>query len=63
MAAKDDGEGEERLVLTGDFTGDGVPDVMLTTRAMTHVHLYRNARGKRPNPPAPPGTGMNFTLY
>lgn len=63
MDAKDDADGEERLVLTGDFTGDGVPDVMLTTRAMTHVCIYRNGRGKKPIPPAPLGTGINFTLY
>ena len=63
MDGKDDTEGEERLALTGDFTGDGVPDVLLTTRAMTHVYIYKNERGKRPNPPAPLGTGVNFTLY
>lgn len=63
MDEKDDQEGEERLALTGDFTGDGVPDIALTTRAMTHVHLYRNERGRKPNPPAPLGTGTNFTLY
>ncbi len=63
MDARDDAQGEERLALTGDFTGDGIPDVMLTTRAMTHVHIYRNERGRRPNPPVPLGTGVNFTLY
>jgi hypothetical protein len=63
MDAKDDADGEERLALTGDFTGDGIPDVMLTTRAMTHVFVYKNERGKKPNPSAPPGTGVNFTLY
>ena len=26
-----DADGEKCLALTGDFTGDGVPDVMLTT--------------------------------
>lgn len=59
----DDRQGEERLALNGDFTGDGVPDVLLTTRALTHVHLYRNERGLRPRPPAPLGTGLNVTLY
>jgi hypothetical protein len=63
MDAKDDADGEERLVLTGDFTGDSVPDVLLTTRAMTHVFIYKNERGKRPTPPAPLGTEINFTLY
>ncbi|MCL4789048.1 MAG: hypothetical protein KJ070_20015 [Verrucomicrobia bacterium] len=63
MDAKDDIDGEERLALTGDFTGDGVPDVLLTTRAMTQVHIFENEHGKRPNPPAPLGSGVNFTLY
>lgn len=63
MDAGDDAKGEERLALTGDFTGDGVPDVLLTTRALTHVYVYKNERGKRPDPPAPLGTGTNFTLY
>jgi hypothetical protein len=63
MDPQDDDTGEERLALTGDFTGDGVPDVLLTTRAMTHVHIYKNERGKKPNPPAPLGTEANFTLY
>ena len=61
--AKDDADGEERLALIGDFTGDGIPDVLLTTRAMTHVCIYKNECGKRPNPPARLGTGINFTLY
>ncbi len=63
MDPADDREGEERLALVGDFTGDGVPDVMLTTRSMTRVQIYRNERGRRPEPPAPLGTGVNFTLY
>jgi hypothetical protein len=63
MDAKDDAAGEERLALTGDFTGDGVPDVLLTTRAMTHVYIFKNERGRKPNPPAPLGTERNFTLY
>ncbi len=63
MDPKDDAEGEERLALTGDFTGDGVPDVLLTTRAMTDVYIYKNERGQKPNPPAPLGTGANTTLY
>jgi hypothetical protein len=63
MDAEDDASGEERLALTGDFTSDGVPDVLLTTRAMTHVYIYRNERGRKPEPPAPLGTDVNFTLY
>lgn len=60
---KDDASGEERLALTGDFSGDGVPDVLLTTRTMTDVYLYKNDQGQKPNPPAPLGTGVNLTLY
>lgn len=60
---RDDVSGEERLVHTGDFTGDGVPDLLLTTRSLSHVLLYRNALGRRPTPPAPLGTGVNVTLY
>lgn len=63
LTEADDATGEERLAMTGDFTGDGIPDVLLTTRAMTQVYIYRNERGKKPNPPAPLGTGVNFTLY
>jgi outer membrane protein assembly factor BamB len=63
MDPKDDADGEERLALTGDFTGDGVSDVLLTTRAMTHVCIYKNERGRKPSQPAPLGTGVNFTLY
>lgn len=63
MDATDDLQGEERLVLSGDFSGDGVPDILLTTRAISHVHIYRNERGRRPNPPAQLGTGLNVTLY
>lgn len=63
MDPADDRTGEERLALVGDFTGDGVPDVMLTTRSMARVSVYRNERGRRPEPPAPLGTGVNFTLY
>lgn len=63
MDTLDDQTGEERLALTGDFSGDGVPDILLTTRAITHLYLYRNERGRRPDPPAPLGTGLNVTLY
>jgi hypothetical protein len=63
MPPEDDAAGEERLALTGDFTGDGVPDVLLSTRAVTHVFIYMNEHGKKPTPPAPLGTGVNVTLY
>jgi hypothetical protein len=61
--AQDDAEGEERWALTGDFTGDGVPDVLLTTRSLTEVSLYSNEHGKKPTPPAPLGTEVSFTSY
>jgi hypothetical protein len=48
------------LALTGDFTGDNVPDVLLTTRAMIHVYVYRNERGQKS---APLGMGAVFSLY
>ncbi len=63
MDPQDDLDGDERLALTGDFTGDGVPDLLLTTRAMRHVSIYRNEQGRKPDPPAPLGTEVNFTLY
>jgi hypothetical protein len=53
----------EMLVLVGDMTGDGVPDVLLTTRQSSAVYVYENQRGKRPTPPRPAGTEVNFTLY
>lgn len=63
MDANDDLEGEERLVRIGDFTGDGVPDVLLTTRSISCLSIYRNEQGMRPNPRSPLGTGVNVTLY
>ncbi len=47
----------------GDMDGDGVPDVLLTTSSASAVYIYRNEKGHRPTPPAPLGTGVNFTLY
>ncbi|MFM8414302.1 MAG: hypothetical protein ACKOCX_06215 [Planctomycetota bacterium] len=63
MDPRDDTLGGGRLVQTGDFTADGVPDVLLTTNAMTEVLIYRNEHGRRPTPPAPLGTEVNFSLY
>jgi hypothetical protein len=53
----------ERLGMVGDMTGDGVPDVLLTTRSMTRVYIYKNERGRKSARPMPLGTEMNFTLY
>ena len=50
-------------MLIGDFSGDGVPDVLLTSRALTRVYVYKNEHGRKSQPPAPLGTEKNFTLY
>jgi len=51
----------ERSMLTGDMTGDGVPDAMIVTT--NAVYIYENAKGKRQPGPARLGTEFNFTLY
>jgi len=53
----------EMLAIVGDMTGDGVPDVLLTTRSSSDVYIYKNEKGKKPAKAAPPGTEVNFTLY
>lgn len=58
-----DSEFSGAWVVAGDLEGDGVPDVLLTTRAISHVYIYKNERGRRPDPPAPLRTGLNVTLY
>lgn len=59
-----DGPGDaEMLAMVGDMTGDGVPDIILTTRTSSAVYIYRNENGGRPAGPVPSGTGTNFTLY
>jgi len=51
----------ERSILTGDMTGDGVPDVVLATTEA--VYIFKNEKGLKPDRPVPLGTGPNFTLY
>ena len=51
----------ERSILTGDMTGDGVPDVVLATPE--GVYIFKNKNGLKPDKPVPLGTGINFTLY
>jgi hypothetical protein len=51
----------ERSILTGDMTGDGIPDVALATPKA--VYIYKNENGLKPDRPIPLGTGLNFTLY
>lgn len=53
----------EMTALVADMTGDGVPDVLLTTRRSTAVYIFENRRGTKPTPPKPSGTETNFTLY
>ena len=53
----------EMEALVGDMTGDGIPDVLLTTRQCSAVYIYQNQGGAKPSPPKPPGTELNFTLY
>jgi hypothetical protein len=60
----------EMLGMVGDMTGDGVPDVLLTTRSCSAVYIYKNQNGKHAHAAqghatlaAPLGTGLNFTLY
>ena len=51
----------ERSILTGDMTGDGVPDVALATTEA--VYIFKNKKGLKPDKPVPLGTGLNCTLY
>jgi hypothetical protein len=51
----------ERSILTGDMTGDGIPDVVLATPEA--VYIFKNKNGLKPDIPVPLGTGLNFTLY
>ncbi len=51
----------ERSILTGDMTGDGIPDVVLATPEA--VYIFKNKKGLKPDRPVPLGTGPNFTLY
>lgn len=53
----------EMLAMVGDFTANGIPDVMLTTRDCSTVYIYQNRHGKKPDTGVPLGTGVNFTLY
>lgn len=51
----------EQSVLTGDMTGDGIPDLLIPTPEA--VYIFQNDNGKRPEKPVVLGTGMNVTLY
>jgi len=55
-------EGEiGNLVVRGDVTGDGVPDVVLTTPLAAYV--FQGAPAVVPASRVPLGSGLNFTLY
>ncbi len=50
-----------KILLDGDMTGDGVPDITLTT--MEKVYIFKNEKGTKPKEPVSLGSGVNFTLY
>lgn len=54
-------DSDEILVLPGDMTGDGVPDITLST--LSAVYIYRNPSSATPVTDRPLGCGPNFTLY
>jgi hypothetical protein len=53
--------GGERSLVVGDFTGDGVADVILVTT--TALHIFKNQNGVKPAHRIGLGTDFNFTLY
>ena len=60
------GESEGRrgwLCVEGDMTGDGVPDLMLSTNPGSVVYIYKNENGKKTAGATELGTEVNFTLY
>jgi hypothetical protein len=61
LAAPPAGDGAERSLLVGDFTGDGVPDVALVTT--TALYIFRNENGAKSARPVGLGTELNFTFY
>ncbi len=63
MDEPDSPDPAEMLGIVADMTGDGVPDILLTTRSSSAVYIYKNRKGKRPADPVPLGTEVNFTLY
>jgi len=63
MHNPEDPDPAEMLGMVGDMTGDGVPDVLLTTRSSSAVYIYKNEKGTKPARAVPAGTELNFTLY
>ena len=71
-AAMFDGEGqkiavldapEAGLVAKGDMTGNGVPDLILSSNPASEVCIFRNEQGKPTDGGVALGTGVNYTLY
>ncbi len=55
-------EGEiGHIVLCGDMTGDGTPDIAITTP--DKVYVFKNEKGLKAAAGTEPGCGSNFTLY
>jgi hypothetical protein len=54
-------DGAERSLLVGDFTGDGVADVVLVTT--TALYIFKNEHGAKPAQHVGLGTEFNFTFY
>jgi hypothetical protein len=55
-------EGEiGNILLSGDMTGDGVPDITITGPNM--VYIFKNDKSRPTEKNAPLGCGSNFTLY
>ena len=51
------------LCAKGDMTGDGVPDLLLSTNPGSAVYIFKNENGEKTSGPTEPGMGVNFTLY
>ena len=63
MSNPEDPDPAQMLGMVGYVTGDGVPDVLLTTRSSSAVYIYKNENGKKPAKPVPLGTELHFTIY
>ena len=54
----------ETLVLPGDMTGDGVPDITLAVPSSPcRLYVFKNEKGTKSSGAAVLGCGVNFTLY
>lgn len=54
-------DGEEHYIRTGDFNGDGAPDLSIHT--FNRLHLFRNLNPDGVRERVPLGTELNATLY